>query len=80
MKINEAVRNMSPPRYTRKQAAELVGRSADTLVRWRDTGVYRPSDSTWFGHIEVDLYTPKDIAALKKIAKTMKTGRKPSSI
>jgi hypothetical protein len=76
MKISEIVRDMHPPRYTTSQAAELVGRSKDTLKRWKK-GVYGPSDQKVFGSLVVDLYTQEDIREMKKIARSMKPGRKP---
>jgi DNA-binding transcriptional MerR regulator len=77
--INEIVRDMDPPRYTITQAARLVGRSVDTLRRWRDEDVYQPSDSQMFGSLTVDLYTKEDITAMKDIARNMKMGRKPTN-
>lgn len=77
MRISEVVEAMSPPRYTVSQAAVLVGKSVDTLKRWRRNDVHRPSDRRQFGSLSVDLYTPEDIVAMRKIAKTMKPGPKP---
>lgn len=79
MKISEIVQGFDPPRYTTSQAAALVGRSEDTLRRWREgpDPVFVPSDEERFGNLVVPLYTPEDIAEMRKIAKTMKPGRKP---
>lgn len=79
MTISEIVREMSPPRYTTSQAAEMVGKHPDTVKRWRDTGVFRPSDGRQFGSLKVPLYTSEDIKAMKLIAKEMKPGRKPAA-
>lgn len=79
MKINEQVREMHPPRYTVSQAAALVGKDVDTLKRWKRNGVFKPSDSRPFGKLDVDLYTSEDIKAMKKIARTMRPGRKKSA-
>lgn len=76
MKINETVRQMYPPRYTRSQAAEALGKDQDTLRRWEREGIYRPSDSRTFGKLEVGLYTDDDLMEMRKIAKTLKPGRK----
>ena len=76
MKINEAVRAMHPPRYTVSQAADLVGRDVDTLKRWKRKGVYVPTERQKFGSLDVDLYNDDDIAAMRRIAKEMKPGRK----
>lgn len=78
LKIDEQVRQMHPARYTRRQAASLVGKDPDTLKRWKRNHVYMPSDRKPFGQIMVDLYTDEDIAAMKKIAKTLKPGRRPA--
>lgn len=78
MKINETVRQMNPPRYTTKMASELVGRSTDTLVRWRRTGLYKPSAVESFGSLDVPLYTSEDIKKMKRLKKTIKPGRKAS--
>lgn len=76
MKIDEIVRQMHPPRYTRRQAAELVGRDEDTLKRWKRNGVFSPSEEWTFGRLSVGLYTDEDIAAMRELAKTIKPGRK----
>lgn len=80
MKISEIVREMNPPRYTTSQAATMVGKHVDTVKRWRDSGVHVPSDEATFGTTKVWLYTREDIEQLKKIAKTMKPGRKPNPV
>lgn len=74
--ITRIVRDLDPPRYTTNDAAELVGRSAATLRRWRQTGYFQPSDSKMFGELEVFLYTPEDITELKKIAYRTRQGRR----
>ena len=76
MKINQAVREMHPARYTVSQAAAEIGRDVDTLKRWKRQGIYAPSDQRDFGLLTVDLYTSDDIKAMRKIAKEMKPGRK----
>lgn len=69
MKINEIVREMDPPRYTRSDAAKLVGRDSDTLKRWKKSGTYVPSETHHFGGLLVDLYTEDDIRAMKALTK-----------
>lgn len=78
LKIDEQVRRMDPPRYTRGQVAKIVGKSPDTLKRWKRNRIYMPSERRPFGQIMVDLYTDEDVKAMKKIAKGMKPGRKKS--
>lgn len=68
MKISDVVGDMDPPRYTTSQAAALVGRSVDTLNRWKKNGVYRPSESKAFGSLDVDIYTSDDIVLMRQIA------------
>lgn len=79
MKISEIVREMSPPRYTTSQAAELIGRHEDTVKRWRDSGVFVPQHRERFGNTEVWLYTSDDIKAMKSIAREIRPGRKPTT-
>ena len=79
MKISEIVREMSPARYTTSQAAELIGKHEDTVKRWRDNGIYVPTETRTFGKVSVPLYSSEDIKELKKIAKTMKPGPKPGA-
>lgn len=74
--ISTAVKAMKPRRYTVTEAAEKIGKSPDTLKRWRVTGVFVPSDSRTFGKVVVPLYTADDIKEMRKIAKTMRPGRK----
>lgn len=74
--IASKIRAMSPPRFTTAEAARLVGRSEDTLVRWRSDGVYAPSERRAFGSVEVWLYSEADIGAMKEIVKTLRPGRK----
>lgn len=75
--ITAQVAQMDPLRYTVKQAADIVGRSVDTLVRWRKQGLSVPSDSRNFGKITVHLYTESDIEHLKLMTQTQRPGRKP---
>lgn len=79
MKINEAVHAMRPPRYTISQAADLVGKDADTLRRWMRKGIYVPHERVTFGTLNVVVYTKADITAMKKIARELKPGRKPGA-
>ena len=82
MKISEKVRQMSPPRYTTAQAAALVGRSDDTLRRWRGgpNPTFNPSEEAEFGSLVVPLYSGEDIKEMKRISKTMKPGRKKKTV
>lgn len=63
--------------YTVSQAAALVGRSADTLARWRKRRyVNAPSAQCDFDTEVVYLYTDDDIRELKEFAATMYPGRR----
>lgn len=77
MKIDEIVAEMKPKRYTRKQAAVMVGRDADTLKRWDRLGMFKPSDRRKFGALEVRLYTFEDVKRMKAMASELRPGRKP---
>ena len=79
MKIDDLVRQMDPPRYTRAMAAKKIGKDIDTLKRWKKAGVSSPSEQRPFGQLTVGLYTDDDIDAMKKIARTLKPGRKPNA-
>lgn len=79
MKIDEQVRQMEPRRYTRRQAAQIIGKDLDTLKRWKREGVFVPEEHRKFGSLEVDLYSEDDIKTLRQIAKTIKTGRRKAS-
>lgn len=74
--IATMVRRMTPTRYAVKEAAELVGKSPDTLVRWRRTGLYVPSDQMRVGKLTVYLYTDRDIENMKRLARTIRPGRR----
>lgn len=75
--ITAAIKRMKPRRYTTQQAADMIGRSRDTVKRWRIDGVHAPSDAKVFGSTLVYLYTPDDIRAMKSLTRTLKPGRKP---
>ena len=79
MKIDEIVRTMHPPRYTEGQAAKMVGRSKDTLRRWRREQKSKASDKRQFGSVTVPLYTDGDIEGLKVLARQTKPGRPSES-
>ena len=70
------VRRMTPTRYTVKEAAAKVGRSPDTLSRWRKRGTFLPSDSIQVGELTVWLYTDSDIEVMRDLARGLKPGRK----
>lgn len=67
-----------PGKYTVSQAAAMVGRSVDTLRRWREEGVFVPASTMTnsTGGVIAYLYSEEDIVALRKIAAEMKPGPK----
>lgn len=71
------VRAIKPNCYTTAEAAALVGKSHDTLRRWRRDGRCVPSDSLRLGETTMWLYTQDDIKVLKQLARTVRPGRKP---
>lgn len=64
--------------YTISEAADEVGRSVDTLRRWRkqfpEGG---PSKEAKLGKNTIGLYTVDDITMLRQYASTVKRGPKP---
>lgn len=75
--LTRIVSEMDPPRYLVGQAADMVGKSKDTLIRWRREGRCIPSDKYQMGRSTIPLYTDEDIAVLRKIAATLTAGPKP---
>jgi MerR HTH family regulatory protein len=75
--LSAKVRRMTPARYTVSDAANIVGRHPDTLVRWRRTGIFKPSAKMKMGKVTVHLYTDADIKAMKQLTKVIKPGRPP---
>lgn len=77
--IHQWVSNEFPEEtlYTISEAAEAVGRSVQTLRRWERNGDFTPSRTAKMGTINVRLYTPEDIKALREFAATQRPGRKP---
>jgi len=65
------------PFYTRKQVADRVGRSIDTIIRWgKDNPELHPTHKMPLGKSFVWLYTEADISVLQEFASHQKTGRK----
>lgn len=62
------------------EAAELVGRSADTLTRYRKEGTFIPSGHMKVGTLKVYLYSEADIVELKALAETIRPGPKPAAV
>lgn len=60
-------------------AASQVGKSVDTLRRWNREEVFVPSGHMNVGELRVSLYSDEDIKELKRVAKTIRPGRKPSN-
>ena len=61
--------------YTVSQAAELVGRSVDTLTRWRkEEKVKAPTLMVQIGQTEIGLYTDADIHEMKEYIVSITTG------
>lgn len=62
--------------YTIAEAAKEVGRAPDTVRRWVRDGVVKPR-RVQCGQHSVSVFTLTEIREMKKIAKTIKPGRKP---
>lgn len=66
------------PFYTRKQVADRVGRSIDTIIRWEKEPMNRPTHKMNLGEKGfVWLYTEADVSRLTKFADKQRPGRKP---
>lgn len=63
--------------YTRKQAAELVGRSVDRLRALDHAGTLPPSKRMHVGSLEVALYNDDDVQKLKRYFANVRFGRPP---
>ena len=77
MKIDEVVSQMMPPRLTVVQAAAMIHKDPDTIRRWIRMGVVEPYEYAQFGSLRVPLFLYSDLPELRRVAKTMKPGRKP---
>jgi MerR HTH family regulatory protein len=73
--IASLVIQMDPPRYLVSEAAALVGRSKNTLIKWRKRGICIPSETMQFGETLVYLYTDRDIANMRMLTSQLKPGR-----
>lgn len=73
--IASFVTRMDPPRYLVSEAAALVGRSKNTLIKWRKRGICVPSETMRFGETTVFLYTDRDIANMRALTSQLKPGR-----
>lgn len=60
--------------YTRRQAAERIGRDYDTLRRWERDGIAKPSGQKVAGKVTMPLYNMDDINALRKVVKAFRNG------
>jgi hypothetical protein len=62
--------------YLTSDAAALVGRSADTLRKYKRDDIFAPSGFMWAGTLKVALYSEKDIEELRKVAARQRPGPK----
>lgn len=62
--------------HTMAKAARLVGRSRDTLRRWKDDDIFIPSGYMQSGQLQVALYSDADIEAMKELSKTLHPGKR----
>lgn len=65
-----------PGYYTAAEVARIIGRSPDTMKRWRKEGSVVPSESTQVGTLTVHLYTDDDVQLARAFAAGQKTGPK----
>lgn len=58
-------------RYSLSEAAKMVGRSQDTLLRWeKDNDVVLNSEEEFFGTLPVRIFTEDDIRRLQALVAT----------
>lgn len=68
---NSIGRNVPEGWHTTAEAAKAVGRSADTLRRWRDADIFVPSGIMHYKALGVHLYSDEDIEKMKEIVRQM---------
>jgi DNA-binding transcriptional MerR regulator len=74
--LGNTIKNVAPKGYyTRKQAADEIDRTVETLRRWQQDGTFVPTHYMQCGQLQVNLYSTNDIKTLRKIAATKKRGR-----
>lgn len=73
-------RNLKGIHYTVSEAAEEIGKSAETLRRWRRTGFMVPSVEHKMGELTVYLYTEEDLIELKKLVPKTRRGKRLDTI
>lgn len=76
--IRFLVSGMTPRMYTSTDVALELGVSLATVLRWRRTGVYKPSKTKKFGKVIVHLYSSSDINKMRALCTTQRPGRKPN--
>lgn len=76
MEATGLMSNIPDGMYTRGQVADKIGRTRDTIKRWHDSGTYKATHWHQSGKTTVWLYTDEDVAAMKQIARTIKSGPK----
>lgn len=72
-----SIRDMVPDGwYLTSDAAAKVGKSVDTLRRYKRDAIFLPSGFMWAGTLKVALYSDKDIDALREVAAKQRPGPK----
>lgn len=71
------VRRTHPDLYSTQDVADWVGRSKDTIERWRREGILVPSRYMKVGRMKVWLYTEEDVHQARALARM--SGHKPRS-
>lgn len=74
--ITLLLRREHPDFFTTTEVAAIIGRSKETVARWRKLGYLEPSEYTMTGKTVVWLYSEKDLAMAKEIAKSRAIGKK----
>lgn len=72
----EKLRREFPDHRTAGEVAGILGRSRNTIVRWRHSGTLVPSAHMQMGKIKVWLYSKADIEKGREVVATISPGRK----
>ena len=65
-----------PDHSTAAEVAEQCGRSKETIIRWRKSGLVVPSAFTMSGKVKVWLYSPDDVRRAIEASDNIVSGRK----
>jgi hypothetical protein len=70
------VKEKFPDDLTTRELARHLGRTQDTVQRWRIAGVLEPSHYVESGKVRIWLYDKASVRKAERLVKTLKPGRK----